>query len=47
MDEKYIMSISEDKQQEWEDRIETLKQRIKYWIDNTPKTQIETDELFY
>jgi hypothetical protein len=47
LDEKYIINISEDKQKEWEERIETLNQRIKYWIDNPPTTPIETDELFY
>ena len=47
LDEKYIMSISEDKQKEWEERIETLKQQIQYWIDNPTEKTIEIIELFY
>jgi len=47
LDEKYIMSISEDKQKEWEERIESLKQQIQYWIDNSTEKTIEIIELFY
>jgi hypothetical protein len=36
-----------NKHTEWEARIETLKQQIQYWIDNTTEKTIEIIELFY
>ena len=42
-----VMTISKIKQKEWEERIETLKQQIQYWIDNTIEKTIEIIELFY
>ena len=42
-----VMTISKTKQKEWEERIETLKQQIQYWIDNTTEKTIEIIELFY
>ena len=42
-----IMQITKTKQEEWEERIETLKQQIQYWIENPTEKTIETIELFY
>jgi hypothetical protein len=42
-----VMQITKGKQQEWEERIETLKQQIQYWIDNSSDKTIEIIELFY
>jgi len=42
-----IMQIKKSKQQEWEERIESLKTQIQYWIDNSTKKTIEIIELFY
>ena len=42
-----ILQITKTKQKEWEDRIETLKQQIQYWIDYPTKKTIEIIELFY
>ena len=42
-----VMQITKTKQKEWEQRIETLKQQIQYWIDNTTEKTIEIIELFY
>ena len=42
-----IMQIIKTKQREWEDRIDTLKQQIQYWIDNPTEKTIEIIELFY
>jgi hypothetical protein len=42
-----VMQITKTKQKEWEERIETLKQQIQYWIDNTTEKTIEIIELFY
>jgi hypothetical protein len=42
-----VMLIVKNKQKEWEERIETLKQQIKYWIDNPTEKTIEIVELFY
>ena len=41
------MQITKTKQKEWEERIETLKQQIQYWIDNPTEKTIEIIELFY
>jgi len=42
-----VMQITKTKQKEWEERIETLKQQIQYWIDNPTEKTIEIVELFY
>jgi hypothetical protein len=42
-----VMTVIKNKQTEWEARIETLKQQIQYWIDNTTEKTIEIIELFY
>jgi len=42
-----VIQISKTKQKEWEERIETLKQQIQYWIDNPTEKTIEIIELFY
>jgi len=42
-----VMQITKTKQKEWEERIETLKHQIQYWIDNTTEKTIEIIELFY
>jgi len=42
-----VMQIIKTKQKEWEDRIESLKQQIQYWIDNPIEKTIEIIELFY
>ena len=42
-----VMQITKTKQKEWEERIETLKQQIQYWIDNSTEKTIEIIELFY
>jgi hypothetical protein len=41
------MQIAKTKQKEWEERIESLKQQIQYWIDNPTEKTIEIIELFY
>jgi len=42
-----VMQITKTKQNEWEERIEALKQQIQYWIDNPTEKTIEIVELFY
>ena len=42
-----VMQITKTNQKEWEERIETLKQQIQYWIDNPIEKTIEIIELFY
>jgi hypothetical protein len=42
-----IMQIAKSKQVEWMERIESLKQQIQYWIDNSTSKTIEIVELFY
>ena len=42
-----VMQIIKNKQKEWKERIETLKQQIQYWIDNPTEKTVEIIELFY
>ena len=42
-----VMLIIKNKQKEWEERIDVLKQQIQYWIDNPTDKTIEIVELFY
>jgi hypothetical protein len=42
-----VIQIAKTKEKEWEERIETLKQQIQYWIDNPTEKTIEIIELFY
>jgi hypothetical protein len=42
-----MCEIINTKQPEWDERIETLKQQIQYWIDNPTEKTIEIIELFY
>jgi hypothetical protein len=42
-----VIQIAKNKQKEWEERIETLKQQIQYWIDNPTEKTVEIIELFY
>ena len=42
-----VMQITKTKQKEWENRIESLKQQIQYWIDNQTEKTVEIIELFY
>lgn len=42
-----VMQIQKTKQKEWEERINSLKQQIQYWIDNPTEKTIEIVELFY
>jgi hypothetical protein len=42
-----VMQIRKEKLKEWEERIESLKNEILYWIDNPSEKTIEIIELFY
>lgn len=42
-----LMQIMKTKQKEWEERINSLKQQIQYWIDHPTEKTIEIVELFY
>ena len=42
-----VIQTIKTKQKEWEERINTLKQQIQYWIDNTTEKTIQIIELFY
>lgn len=42
-----VMLIVKNKQKEWEERIDVLKQQIQYWMDNQTDKTIEIVELFY
>jgi hypothetical protein len=40
-----IMTIK--KKDEWESRIDLLKEKIQYWIDNIPEKTLEIEHLFF
>lgn len=42
-----ILCIPKTKQEEWNQRLNTLKEQIQYWIDNPSEKTIEIVELFY
>lgn len=42
-----VLQIAKTKQNEWRERIETLKRQIQYWIDNPTSKTVEIVELFY
>ena len=42
-----VMQIMKSKEKEWEERINTLKQQIQYWIDTQTEKTIEIIQLFY
>jgi hypothetical protein len=42
-----IVVIKKSKQKEWKQRIDSLKEQIKYWVNNPLGKMIEIIELFY
>ena len=42
-----VMTIMKTRQKEWDIRINTLKDQVKYWVDNTTEKTVEIIELFY
>jgi hypothetical protein len=42
-----LMQIMKTKENEWIERINTLKQQIHYWIGTPPEKMVEIIELFY
>jgi hypothetical protein len=41
------MTIHKNKEKEWNERIEVLKEHIQYWIENPSDKTIEIVQLFY
>jgi hypothetical protein len=42
-----VMQINKQKEEEWKERINTLKITIQYWIDNSTDKTVEIIELYY
>lgn len=42
-----VMQIVKNKQIEWNERVNNLKQQIQYWIDNICEKTVEIIELYY
>jgi hypothetical protein len=42
-----VMQIIKTRQSAWGERLETLKQHIQYWVDNSTQKTVEIVELFY
>jgi vacuolar-type H+-ATPase subunit H len=41
------MQIIKTKENEWDERINSLKEQIQYWINNPTEKTVEIIELFY
>ncbi len=44
---KGILQINKNKEKEWNDRLETLKDQVNYWIENESDKAIEVIQLYY
>jgi len=44
---KGLTVVNKKKQKEWHDRLDVLKETVKYWIDNKLEKTIEVIQLFY
>lgn len=44
---KGVLHVSKLRQAEWEERIDSLKEQINYWINNPTEKTVEIVELFY
>jgi hypothetical protein len=42
-----IMKIKDSKKDEWQSRLDLLKEKIQYWIDNSTEKSLEIEHLFY
>jgi len=42
-----ILHVSKSKENEWNNRLDVLKNQIQYWLDNTTDKTIEIIQLFY
>jgi len=42
-----VMTIMKTRQKEWDNRISTLKDQVKYWVENSTEKTVEIIELFY
>jgi hypothetical protein len=42
-----VMTIMKTRQKEWDTRINTLKDQVQYWIENSTEKTVEIIELFY
>ena len=41
------MRVPKDKKTEWNNRLESLLDQIKYWMNNNPTRTVTIVELFY
>ena len=42
-----VMQVMKTKEKEWSERVEKLKDQIKYWIENKSEKTIEIIEMYY
>lgn len=42
-----VMTIMKTRQKEWDTRISTLKDQVRYWVENSTEKTVEIIELFY
>lgn len=47
LNKRGVMQIEKSKEKEWEERIDILKEQIRYWVNNATDKTVETIELFY
>jgi hypothetical protein len=46
-DSNGIIKVKDSKKDEWQSRLDVLKERTKYWIDNSAEKPLEIEYLFY
>lgn len=44
---KLAVGVKPSKTQEWADRLEKLRQRIAYWLGETPEKELWVEQLFF
>jgi hypothetical protein len=42
-----ICTVKKSKKKEWEERLESLKTQVEYWLDNKTEKTVEVIQLFY
>jgi hypothetical protein len=42
-----MVVVKKSKQNEWEERLNNLKEQINYWTENKPDKLVETIQLYY
>ena len=44
---KLEVGVKPSKEHEWADRLEKLRQRVEYWLDEAPEKELWVEQLFF